>query len=93
MSTDLNGLSCKMIEEARLERVQPSSRPSAPSVRGDLPDRAHQLDGYECQLQDLNLTVLLTTLSIDDRDPPPHGVIDTTPAVNTPPPMPPISEE
>ena len=68
---------CKMFEEARLERVQPSSRPSAPLVGGHPPDGAHQLDGYERQLQDLNLAIWLSTLAIDGRDPPPYGVIDT----------------
>jgi hypothetical protein len=68
---------CKMFEEACLERVQPSARPSAPLVQGHSPDGAHQLDGYERQLQDLNLAILLTTLAVDGRDPPPHGVIDT----------------
>ena len=66
-----------MFEETRLERVPPTSRPSTPLVRGHSPDRAHQLDGDERQLQDLNLTVLLTTWAIDGRDPPLHGVIDT----------------
>jgi hypothetical protein len=47
VSTDLNGLMCKMFEEACLECVQPSSRPSAPLVQRHPPDRAHQLDGYE----------------------------------------------
>jgi hypothetical protein len=28
-------------------------------------------------LQDLNLAIWLTTLAVDGRDPPPHGVIDT----------------
>jgi hypothetical protein len=67
---------CKMFEEAHLERVPPALRPSAPLVRGHSPDGAHQLDGYERQLQDLHLAMLLTTMAIDRGDPPPYGVID-----------------
>jgi hypothetical protein len=66
-----------MFEEARLECVPPSAGPSAPLVRGHSPDGVHQLNGYERQLPDLSLTVLLTTVAIDGRDPPPYGVRDT----------------
>ncbi len=66
-----------MFEEACLEGVPSSSRPSAPLVQGHSPDRAHQLDGYERQLQGLNLVIWLTTLAINRGDPPPYGVIDT----------------
>jgi hypothetical protein len=66
-----------MFEEASLERVPPSSTPSAPLVGKHPPDRAHQFDGQECQLQGLKLAIWLSTLAIDGGNPPPHGVIDT----------------
>jgi hypothetical protein len=76
VSTDVNAFMCIMFEEARLERVPPSWRPSAPLVRGHPPDRAHQFDGYKRQLQDLYLAIWLSTLALDGGDPPPHGVIE-----------------
>ena len=66
-----------MFEEAGLECVQPSSRPSAPLVGGQPPDRAHNLHGQERTLQYLKQAILLSALGIDGGDPPPHGVADT----------------
>jgi hypothetical protein len=66
-----------MFEEAGLECVQPSSRPSALLVGGQPPDRAHKFHGQERALQYLKLAILLSALGIDGGEPPPHGVADT----------------
>ena len=47
-----------------------------PLIGRHAPDRAHEVEGPECQLEYLKLVRWLPTSGVNAGNPPPHGVVD-----------------
>jgi hypothetical protein len=75
-STEVNGLSCKRLEEADLTCERALTRPAASLIGRHAPHKASEGEGPEGQLEHLTRVLGLPTSGVNAGDPPP-GIVDT----------------
>jgi hypothetical protein len=75
-STDLTGFMCQRLEVAHLAYLRTLLGPAPSLIGRHTPDRAHEVEGPEGQLEYLKLVILLPPSGVNAGDPPPPRIVD-----------------